>query len=48
MNALAIVLKPLPFGWVLCLTDGRELARFHGPWARSRAMRYLRGLEQAW
>ena len=48
MNVLAIVLKPLPFGWALCLTDGRELARFRGPWARSRALHYLSALQQAW
>ena len=46
MHALAIVLKPLPFGWALYLTDGRELARFRGPLARSRALRYLSALEQ--
>jgi hypothetical protein len=44
VTALAIILKPLPLGWALCLTDGRELARFRGPWARSRALRYLRVL----
>jgi hypothetical protein len=26
----------------VCLTNGRELARFYGPGARLRAMRYLR------
>ena len=42
-NALAIILKPLRFGWAVCLTDGRELARFHGPLARARALAYLQG-----
>jgi hypothetical protein len=43
MNPLAITLKPVLFGWAVCLNDGRELARFHGPGSRWRAMRYLSG-----
>jgi hypothetical protein len=39
---LAIILKPLAWGWAVCLTDGRELIRFRGPRARERALRYLR------
>lgn len=39
----AIILKPIIGGWAVCLTDGRQLARFRGPGARSRAMRYLLG-----
>lgn len=46
MSPLAIILTPVPFGWALVLSDGRELARFHGPGARSRALRYLRILER--
>lgn len=45
-TAVAIILKPLSPGWALVLTDGRELARFRGPWARLRALRYLRMLER--
>jgi hypothetical protein len=41
-RSLAIVLRPIFGGWVVCLTNGRELARFRGPWARIRALRYLR------
>jgi hypothetical protein len=41
-TALAIVLKPLTWGWAVCLTNGRELARFYGPGAHWRALRYLR------
>ena len=41
-NAVAIVLKPILWGWAVCLTDGRELARFHGPGARGRALHWLR------
>lgn len=43
-NTLAIFIRPLPFGWALCLSDGRELARFRGLGARERALRYLRSL----
>ena len=41
-SALAIILKPIQWGWAVCLTDGRELARFHGLGARARALRYVR------
>jgi hypothetical protein len=40
-QALAIMLKPILGGWAVCLTDGRELARFRGPGARGRALRFL-------
>jgi hypothetical protein len=39
---LAIILRPLPLGWAVCLTDGRELARFRGPGAHTRALRFVR------
>jgi hypothetical protein len=39
--AYSIILKPILGGWAVCLSDGRELARFHGPGARWRALRYL-------
>lgn len=42
-SPVAIVLRPIFAGWVVCLTNGRELARFHGPGARLRALRYLHG-----
>lgn len=41
-STLAIILKPILWGWAVCLTDGRELARFHGPGARWRALQYVR------
>jgi hypothetical protein len=41
MSALAAMLRPTPFGWDVQLTDGRVLARFFGPCARRRALRYL-------
>jgi len=39
---LAIILRPVPWGWAVCLTDGREVARFRGPRAYPRALSYLR------
>jgi hypothetical protein len=41
VNALAVVLKPISCGWVVALTDGREIARFLGPGARRRALRFV-------
>lgn len=38
----AIVLVRILGGWAVRLTDGRELARFRGPGARLRAVRYIR------
>jgi hypothetical protein len=31
MSALGVILKPIPGGWIIELTDGREVARFTGP-----------------
>ena len=41
MSALRLMLKPIRYGWSVQLSDGRELARFLGPAAKWRAMRYL-------
>jgi hypothetical protein len=41
VNALALTIRPINRGWAVCLTDGRELARFSGPGAKQRALRYL-------
>jgi hypothetical protein len=41
MRALALILKPITHGWAVALTDGRELVRFTGLFARRRALRYL-------
>jgi hypothetical protein len=46
MNALAVVLKPINRGWVIALTDGREIARFTGPGAKRRALRYVASLQR--
>ena len=37
-----MMIRPIRYGWAVQLTDGRELARFLGPGAHWRAMRYLR------
>jgi hypothetical protein len=47
MNGVAIRLTPVPHGWAVTLTDGRELARFVGPFARQRALRFLSTLTAA-
>jgi hypothetical protein len=41
MHGLALIINPIPYGWTVCLTDGRELARFRGPKSKRRALRYL-------
>jgi hypothetical protein len=41
MTALALSIRPTRHGWAVYLTDGRELARFNGPAAKRRALRYL-------
>ena len=41
MPALLLMLKPIRRGWAVILTDGREVARFTGPGARLRAVRFL-------
>lgn len=42
MTALALMIGPTRDGWAVYLTDGRELARFHGLGARCRALRRAR------
>jgi hypothetical protein len=41
MNTPALIIKPTRHGWAIYLTNGRELARFNGPAAKRRALRYL-------
>jgi hypothetical protein len=41
MNALSLTITQIRHRWAIRLSDGRELARFYGPWARRRATRYL-------
>lgn len=40
-TAYSILLNPILGGWAVCLSDGRELARFRGPGAHCRALRYV-------
>jgi hypothetical protein len=47
MTALRMMLRPIRYGWSVQLSDGRELARFLGPAARWRAMRYLQRAAEA-
>lgn len=47
MTGMALMLTPVPHGWAVTLTDGRELARFVGPFARQRALRFLSSLTAA-
>jgi hypothetical protein len=41
MNTHALMLRPIDHGWSVVLTSGRELARFTGPGAKCRALRYI-------
>lgn len=47
MKTLAVMLKPVAHGWVVVLTNGHELARFSGPGAKRRALRYVASREVA-
>jgi hypothetical protein len=47
MNALRLILKPTAHGWTVYLTDGREVARFNGPAAKRRALRYVASATKA-
>jgi hypothetical protein len=41
VSTVAVMREPIEHGWAVTLTDGRELARFVGPGAKRRALRYL-------
>jgi hypothetical protein len=41
------MIRPIRYGWAVQWSDGRELARFIGPGARWRAIRYLRRAAEA-
>ncbi len=41
MHPLALIIMAIPHGWAVALTDGRQIARFAGPGAKRRALRYL-------
>jgi hypothetical protein len=40
-GTLALTVGPTSEGWAIFLTNGVVVARFHGPWARRRALRHL-------
>ena len=43
MAALTVMLRPIPGGWAVYMSNGRELARYHGFAARWRALRFIAG-----
>ena len=42
MTSLAYMIGPTSDGWAVYLTNGREVARYHGFGAKRRALRFLR------
>ncbi|MFL5831541.1 MAG: hypothetical protein ACJ76X_16625 [Solirubrobacteraceae bacterium] len=40
---LEVMFKRIFAGWAVVLSDGREVARFRGPFARARARRLVFG-----
>lgn len=48
MNALAVTLKPITFGWAVTLSNGCELIRFLGFGARRRALSYIARRDFVW
>jgi hypothetical protein len=47
MTALALIIRPTRHGWAIYLTDGQQVARFNGPAAKRRALRYLANATKA-
>jgi hypothetical protein len=47
MNTLSVILKPSSAGWLIYLTDGREVARFRGLGSHpaSAALRFTAGTQ---
>ena len=41
MYALTLMLKRIPHGWAVTLSDGREIVRFRGLCAKRRVLRFL-------
>jgi hypothetical protein len=41
MRALALLIGRTTDGWAVYLTDGREVARYHGIGAKRRALRHI-------
>jgi hypothetical protein len=42
MTAEALMIGPTDDGWAVYLTNGQELARYHGIGSKRRALRYMR------
>jgi len=40
MSALALMIGPTRDGWAVYLTNGSEIARYRGIWAKRRALRH--------
>jgi len=47
MTARALMIRPTAGGWAVCLTDGQELIRYRGPFAKRLALRYLHRYAEA-
>jgi hypothetical protein len=47
MSTLTLMLRPVPGGWAVYLSNGRELVRYRGLAARWRAMRFVAGAVNA-
>jgi hypothetical protein len=43
LQLLEVMFKRIFAGWAVVLSDGREVARFRGPFARARARRLVFG-----
>jgi hypothetical protein len=42
VTALALMVGPTIDGWAVYLTNGREVIRYRGIWAKRRALRFMR------
>lgn len=41
MTALSLMLRPTATGWSVCMSNGRELVHYRGPFSKRLATRYL-------
>jgi hypothetical protein len=47
MTALALTMRPTDGGWAVCLTNGYELVRYRGTFAKRQAACYLQRCARA-
>jgi hypothetical protein len=47
MTAVALLIRPTDTGWGVYLSNGQELTRYRGPWAKTLALRYLQRYAQS-